>query len=248
MPTFGATWSKPRSPSPSIERSGEQQTRHGEASELDARHLCARVEPVVRRRLGPERRASRDPRRLSCRRRRCAVGGERLSAATLRAAAARWSARRPLRAQALAGDRNGIVRRRIAGLRAGPEPQPVARRTHVAGHRCRAATAQQSRDPERLIHWRGSRAGDRHLGRGERDGRGDRPADRRLAGRHGRLAGDLLHQPAARSGSHPVRFHLCRRKQRRVRGAHRLCRRGSWDGRSRRNHLCPHPLVFLSEI
>ena len=43
--------------------------------------------------------------------------------------------------------------------------------------------------------------GDRHLGRGERDGAGHRPGARRLPHRAGELAGDLLHQPADRRRS-----------------------------------------------
>ena len=43
-----------------------------------------------------------------------------------------------------------------------------------------------------------------HLGRVGRGDGGGRAADRRLAGRHRRLAGDLLHQPAARLGRDPA--------------------------------------------
>ena len=71
---------------------------------LDAGRLRSRLEPVVRRRLGPQRRTAGDPRELRSRRRRGAMGGQRLSccrfrpcccsagrSATITAGAACWS-------------------------------------------------------------------------------------------------------------------------------------------------------------
>ena len=66
---------------------------------------------------------------------RSAVGRQRLSAAAVRAAAARRRARRPLRAAAPAGHRHRPVRAGLAGLRAGAEP---------AGPACRAARRKAS--------------------------------------------------------------------------------------------------------
>ena len=182
---------------------------------LDARRLHPRFEPVVRRRLGAQRRACR-----------------RSAPATAPAPQeVQWVVNAyllPLSALLLLGGALGdhFGRRRLlvigtsifavdlAGLRAGAEPADPARRARRAGHRRGAAAAQQPRAAQRRLPGREARPRGRHLGCGGRRGGGGRAADRRLAGRHRRLAGDLLHQPAARARRDPACAAVRRRKPR----------------------------------
>ena len=131
----------------------------------------------------------------------------------------------------------------LAGLRAGAEPADPARRARRAGHRRGAAAAQQPGAAQRRLPGREARPRGRHLGGGGRGRGGDRAADRRLAGRQRRLAGDLLHQPAARARRDPAGAALRRRKPRGRRRPHRLCRRAAGDRRARRAHLCADLVV-----
>ena len=97
MPRPGRQWSTPRSTKSERPRPRAPSERARRRSALDAGRLRPRLEPVLRRRLGAQRRAARDPRQLRRRRRRGAMGRQRLSAAAVGAASARRSARRPLR-------------------------------------------------------------------------------------------------------------------------------------------------------
>ena len=180
---------------------------------LDAGRLRPRLEPVVRRRLGPQRRlpairasygagaaakCSGWSTPICCRCRRCCCSAER--SATISGGGACWSSAPSLFAVA------------SLRLRAGAEPADPARRARRAGHRRGLAAAQQPRAAQRRLRRREARPRGRHLGRGRRSRGGGRAADRRLAGRHRRLAGDLLHQPAAGARRDPARAALRRRK------------------------------------
>ena len=58
-----------------------------------------------------------------------------------------------------------------------------------------------------------------------------------------RLAGDLLHQPAARARRDPAGAAVRRGKPRSRRRPDRLCRRAAGDRRARRRHLCADLVV-----
>ena len=221
-PRPGRKWSTQRSTKSERPRPRESAPRPA----LDACRLRPRLKPVVRRRLGAQRRSARDPRQLRRRRRRGAMGRQRLPAAAVGAAAARRSARRSLRPPPAADHRHRPVRRRLAGLRARSKPRDPARRARRAGRRRGSAPAQQPRLAQRRLSRRKARPRGRHLGRGGRRRGSGRAADRRLAGRPCRLAVDLLHQPAARRRRGPARPPLRHRKPA-IDGAgpHRLCRR-----------------------
>ena len=207
MPKCGVRWSKPRSPNTSIE---------------PARRAAGRA------RRGPIRAGRSSP---ASSRRACPSSTVRCSASPCRRSAQSYGAGAqevqwvvnayllPLSALLLLGGALGDhfgrkrllligtshVRDHVAGLRARAEPAAPARRTRRAGRRRGVAAAQQPRVAQRRLLGREARARRRHLGCGGRRGGGDRAADRRLAGRDGRLAGDLLHQPAAGAGRDPAR-------------------------------------------
>ena len=116
---------------------------------------------------------------------------------------------------------------------------PAPRR--ASARRCCCPTAWRCSTPPSQGEKRGRAVGIwAAAGRG---GGGGRAADRRLAGRHRRLAGDLLHQPAARARRDPARAALRRRKPRARRRPHRLCRRAAGDRRARRPDLCADLVV-----
>ena len=217
MPRCGATWSRPRSPNTSIEPARRQQRAKPSArrSALDARRLHPRVEPVLRRGLGPQRRASRDPRQLRrrrrsrssgsstpicCRCRRCCCsaarsatisdGGGCSSSAPAFSPSLRWSARwrRACRSCSPPARAQGIGAALLL-----PNSLALLNAAFSGEKRGRAVGI-----------WAAS---------GAAHG-GGRAADRRLAGRHGRLAGDLLHQPAAGARRDPACAALRRGKPR----------------------------------
>ncbi len=214
MRACGVTWSKQRSLSTSIEPARQQQGgRSPPGPALDPRLLHPRVEPVLRRRLRTERRASGDPRRateralptcsgwstlICCRYRRCccsvarsaiiSAAGGCSSSARACSRSHRWSAR---------------------SRRAFRSCSPHARAQGIGAALLLPNSLALA---QRRLFGRKARPRRRHLGRRGRGAGGDRAADRRLAGRHRRLAGDLLHQPAARARRDPARAQASSRK------------------------------------
>ena len=123
---------------------------------------------------------------------------QRLPAAARRAAPARRRRRRSLRPKEDVARRHGALQRRLARLRARAGFRLAARRARRAGDRRCPADAGEPGSPRRRVQRRSARPCGRHLGRGRRRLRRARPARRRLADRHRRLALDLLRQPADR--------------------------------------------------
>ena len=226
--------------SPRDSQRGEQDARR---PALDAGRLHPRFQPVVRRGLGPQRRAAGDPRELRRRRAGSAVGRQRLSAAAVGAPAPRRRARRPFRPAALARHRHEHFRAHFAGLRACAQPADPAR-----GARARRGSARRSCYP---TAWRCSmppfrartRPRGRHLGSvGRGDGRG-RAADRRLARRHAsagrRSSTSTCRSRSARSCSRCASSPKAARPARAAPIMPERCsRRRAW-----RPHLCPDPVV-----
>ena len=167
--TPGTEWSRPRSSrrTQPRERPGPRTPATRGHPTLDARHLRPRLEPVLRRRLGAQRRAAGDPRQLRRRRRRGAVGGQRLSAAAVGAAAARRSARRPLSA---AGGCWSSAPRCSPPPRWSARSRPASRccspRAALQGIGAALAAAQQPRLAQRRLPGREARPRGRHLGGG----------------------------------------------------------------------------------
>ena len=216
---------------------------------LDPRRLHPRVQPVVRRRLGPQRRLARDPRQLRrrrsskcsgsstpifCRCPRCCCLAAR--SAIISGGGACWSSARacsrsPRCVCALAPSLPVLLAARAA--------QGIGAALLLPNSLALLNAAFSGRE---------ARSRGRDLGRGRRRRRRDRAADRRLAGRHRRLAGDLLHQPAARAGRDPAGGQVRRRKPQPGRGPNRLCRSLARDRRARRAHLRSDLLVGIGPV
>ena len=149
------------------ERPGARATARRSA--LDARHVRPRVEPDLRRRVGPQRRATRDPQELlapapprssgwstptCCRCRRFSCSAER--SATISDGAACWSSGRHCSRR-----HRWSARSRLTSSCCSPAAALKAL--------ARPATAQQPRPAQRRLRGRETRPRRRHLGRGRSD-------------------------------------------------------------------------------
>ena len=130
------------------------------------------------------------------------------------------------------------VHSRLAGLRAGWQRRRVLRRARWARGRCRDALPGRAVDRHDDLPRTATHKGTRCLGRGRRRRRSRRRPARRHADRAGRLARDLLHQPAhQRRRLHRRPPHDPRGPQPSALGGARPARRAAGDHESGRHRL-----------
>ena len=168
-------------------------------------HCCcsARLGHCIPRRDRRQRRPAVHRRGLRCEPLPAAVDHQRIPAVAGQPDPARRVAGRPVRPSPGVRDRDGLVRRCLAAVRAGPQRRGADRSAGAPRRRRRPAHSGQPRDDRGRLRARGPGAGDRRLVRADRHlGRG-RAVPRRRSRAVRRLALDLPDQPADR-GAHRV--------------------------------------------
>ena len=154
----------------------------------------SRIEPRLHRQHSGERRAARDPVDLSRKRRRRAMGGRSLRAATGRADPSRWIARRSIRTARGFPRGSCDLCAVFGGLRIRSDGWRVDRCSKRAGPGRCAADSRQPSHHQRIVRREEPRACYRHMVRIDGDHNGCGTCDRRLAGGTCFVALGLLYQ------------------------------------------------------